>query len=79
MPGRRLELGFAPGDSIGDAYWYQWNGMFWARELLSVARKSHTLVVSEFDADGHQGILRIGRAKRVLRRAVGSEEIPWAF
>lgn len=63
VPGGRPEVVFAPGDAIGTAYWYQWNGTFWTRTLLSVARKSHTLEISDFDGDGNLDVL-LGEMQR---------------
>jgi hypothetical protein len=57
IEGGRPEVVFSPGDTDGEAAWYQWTGTDWRAHPLRFVRHGHTCEVRDINGDGHLDIL----------------------
>ncbi len=57
VPGGRPEVVFAPGDSDGPMFWYEWIDETWVETVgLDPVLHGHSLQIADIDADGFQDI-----------------------
>lgn len=54
--GGRPEIVFSPGDTDGDAMWYQWDGKTWKAHSLGFVVHGHTCEVRDINGDGNDDI-----------------------
>jgi len=57
VKGGRPEVVFSPGDTNGDARWYEWNGEKWVAHELRYVIHGHTCEVGDMDGDGNLDIM----------------------
>lgn len=56
VKGGRPEIVFSPGDTDGDAKWYQWDGKQWKANDLDFVVHGHTCEVRDINGDGNDDI-----------------------
>jgi hypothetical protein len=57
VKGGWAELVFSPGDTDGEARWYQWDGSRWVSHSLAFVIHGHTCDIADIDGDGNADIL----------------------
>ena len=57
VKGGRPEIVFSPGDTDGEAKWYQWKNGLWVSETLSYVNHGHTCEIRDVDQDGNPDIM----------------------
>jgi hypothetical protein len=57
VKGGWAELVFSPGDTDGEARWYQWDGSRWIRHVIGYVIHGHTCDIADIDADGNLDIM----------------------
>lgn len=56
VKGGRPEVVFSPGDTDGDAKWYEWNGREWTAHKLHYVVHGHTCEIRDIDGDDNMDI-----------------------
>ncbi len=56
VKGGRPEIVFCPGDTDGDAKWYEWDGKRWKANDLGFVVHGHTCEVRDINGDGNDDI-----------------------
>jgi hypothetical protein len=57
VEGGRPEIVFSPGDTDGEAKWYQWSDGQWHAKPLGYVVHGHTCDIADLNGDGHPDIM----------------------
>jgi len=57
VKGGRPEIVFSPGDTDGEARWYEWDGSKWTGHALAFMVHGHTCDIGDINADGNLDIM----------------------
>lgn len=56
VKGGRPEIVFSPGDTDGEAKWYQWDGKQWVANTLTFIVHGHTCEIRDINGDGNDDV-----------------------
>ena len=56
VEGGRPEIVFSPGDTDGEAKWYEWDGSAWIAHSLGFVVHGHTCEIRDINGDGHDDV-----------------------